>query len=50
MAPELPKLDADLLRESGMQLLTNPLDDEEIRTALQSDVDVICTDDPARVL
>jgi glycerophosphoryl diester phosphodiesterase len=48
--PWLPKLDAGLLRESGMQLLTNPLNDEEVRTALQSDVDLICTDDPARVL
>lgn len=48
--PLLPKLDVDSLRHAGFELLTNCLDHGDIEIAVRSDVDVICSDDPGRVL
>lgn len=48
--PLLPKLDVDSLRQAGFEVLTNCLDHDDIEIAVRSDVDVICSDDPGRVL
>lgn len=48
--PLLGKLRPARIRRSGLELLTNPVTDDELRLAVGSDVDVICTDNPALAL